>query len=147
MDSTLQIDQVIMVPGGSPDRRPGSGRGAGAPRARLKLAQRRASGESNKPASNAKPQSPPKSQPQAQPQAANPLLRAAARPQTELLMGTGGAAALAGQRAYHAVFQQPHNGLDIAIAAGTPIHAADSGKIVWSGWRTDGLGYCVSSTT
>ena len=40
-------------------------------------------------------------------------------------------------------FSSHHNGLDIAISAGTPIHAADSGKIIWSGWRTDGLGYCV----
>jgi murein DD-endopeptidase MepM/ murein hydrolase activator NlpD len=40
-------------------------------------------------------------------------------------------------------FSGRHNGLDIAITAGTPIVAADSGKIIWSGWRTDGLGYCV----
>lgn len=40
-------------------------------------------------------------------------------------------------------FSASHNGLDLATAAGTPIYAADSGKVVWSGWRTDGLGYCV----
>jgi murein DD-endopeptidase MepM/ murein hydrolase activator NlpD len=40
-------------------------------------------------------------------------------------------------------FTGRHNGLDIAITAGTPIVAADSGKVIWSGWRTDGLGYCV----
>jgi murein DD-endopeptidase MepM/ murein hydrolase activator NlpD len=40
-------------------------------------------------------------------------------------------------------FTGRHNGLDIAISAGTPIVAADSGKIIWSGWRTDGLGYAV----
>jgi murein DD-endopeptidase MepM/ murein hydrolase activator NlpD len=40
-------------------------------------------------------------------------------------------------------FSSRHNGLDIAISAGTPIHAADAGKVIWSGWRTDGLGYCV----
>lgn len=40
-------------------------------------------------------------------------------------------------------FNRAHNGLDIAINAGTPIRAADAGKVVWAGWRTDGLGYCV----
>jgi murein DD-endopeptidase MepM/ murein hydrolase activator NlpD len=40
-------------------------------------------------------------------------------------------------------FTRSHNGLDIAISAGTPIHAADSGEVIWAGWRTDGLGYCV----
>ena len=40
-------------------------------------------------------------------------------------------------------FWARHNGLDIAIGAGTPIHAADSGEVITSGWRTDGLGYAV----
>ncbi len=36
-----------------------------------------------------------------------------------------------------------HNGLDIANDQGTDIVAADGGTVVWAGWRTDGLGYCV----
>lgn len=40
-------------------------------------------------------------------------------------------------------FSTRHDGIDIAAPRGTPLHASDSGEVVWSGWRTDGLGYAV----
>ncbi len=35
-----------------------------------------------------------------------------------------------------------HKGLDFAAKTGTRILAADSGKVIWSGWK-GGYGYCL----
>lgn len=41
-------------------------------------------------------------------------------------------------------FDGRHNGLDIANAPWTPIHAADGGVVSFSGWNEHGLGYAVA---
>jgi murein DD-endopeptidase MepM/ murein hydrolase activator NlpD len=40
-------------------------------------------------------------------------------------------------------FSWYHNGIDIATNAGNPIHAAQSGQVIWAGWDVGGLGYSV----
>lgn len=135
VDSTLQPGQVIVVPGGSPEQ----------PQvvasARIEPSSRGSSSPVNtKPAASTKPQTQPVTKPAAaQPAAAKP---AAPKPDTSYKGGTGRMVWPVNGRITQ-YFSSAHNGLDIAIAAGTPIHAADSGKVIWSGWRTDGLGYCV----
>ncbi|MEO8286684.1 MAG: LysM peptidoglycan-binding domain-containing protein [Chloroflexota bacterium] len=137
-ESVLQIDQVILVPGGSPQRAPVEvaariepvARGAEAP-----VVPPKADSKVNsvKPPPKATPKPNPKPQPTAKP---------AAKPDNTYKAGTGRMVwPVNGTITQY--FSGAHNGLDIAIRAGTPIHAADSGKVIWSGWRTDGLGYCV----
>ncbi len=134
-DSVLQIGAKIMVPGGSPPvvmaaRVAPPAKEAPAPQPKQQPAQSKAA---NQPAAAVKP--PPKAEPAPKPKPQQP---AANTPKK----GTGSMVwPVRGRITQY--FSGRHNGLDIATRAGTPIHAADSGKIIWSGWRTDGLGYAV----
>ena len=162
VSSKLKIDQVMLVPGGDPNSTPdtqvvaaariqpdsrssvrpadnpgnGSSKGDGGT---VKSASNSSSSKSSSTSNNSVTKPPPqpavKPQPKVQPKTQPPS-------NNSPKVGTGSL-----MWPVNAVitqyFSRAHNGLDLATAAGTPIHAADSGKVVWSGWRTDGLGYCV----
>ena len=38
---------------------------------------------------------------------------------------------------------RPHTGIDLAAPYGSPIMAADSGQVIWTGWDWSGLGWAV----
>jgi murein DD-endopeptidase MepM/ murein hydrolase activator NlpD len=142
-ESKLQVDQVIMVPGGRPyepevvvaARVEPSSRNSVRPPVREQPQPEPVKPSAPKVVEKkapAKPEPPPKPkvEPKPQPKANSP-------------QKATGQMVWPVQGRITQYFSSRHNGLDIAIKAGTPIHAADAGKVIWSGWRTDGLGYCV----
>ena len=150
-DSVLQIDQKLIVPGGRPERipevavaekpKPAVNNSASNPTSSNKVAG------GSKPAASVQKVKP-KVEVQPKPAAVKPAaVKQPAKPVAKPVsntpkVGTGRMVwPVAGRITQY--FSGAHNGLDIAIAANTPIHAADAGKVIWSGWRTDGLGYAV----
>jgi murein DD-endopeptidase MepM/ murein hydrolase activator NlpD len=132
-ETQLKIDQMIMVPGGDPDQP------VAVAAARIEPSARSAARPPEKPPARPEPPKTEKSKPAPEPK---PKAAAPKPPANTPKVGTGRMIwPVRGRITQY--FSGRHNGLDIAIRAGTPIHAADSGKVIWSGWRRDGLGYCV----
>jgi murein DD-endopeptidase MepM/ murein hydrolase activator NlpD len=143
LDSVLQIDQVMLVPGGKPER---------IPEPVVVVASKPKPATNNSAAGGSKSSSStqkvkPKVEVTPQKATAKAVAKqpakAVAKPVSNTPKVATGRMVWPVQGRITQYFSSRHNGLDIAIAAGTPIHAADAGKIIWSGWRTDGLGYCV----
>lgn len=145
-DSVLQIDQKLMVPGGRPERVPAV---AVSPKtntsAKTKPSTTSAGGsKTTTTAQRVKPKVEAQSKPAVKTATKTTAVKPAAKTATSNTPKVGtGRMMWPVQGRITQYFSSHHNGLDIAIAAGTPIHAADSGRIIWSGWRTDGLGNCV----
>jgi murein DD-endopeptidase MepM/ murein hydrolase activator NlpD len=142
-DSVLQIDQVLLVPGGRPERIPEV-----AVAVKPKAPTNNTVSNSNKVAADSKPASSvqkvkPKVEVQAKPAAVKKPAKPVAKPVSNTPKEATGRMVWPVQGRITQYFSARHNGLDIAVAAGTPLVAADAGKVIWSGWRTDGLGYCV----
>jgi murein DD-endopeptidase MepM/ murein hydrolase activator NlpD len=148
-EGTLPVDRLIVVPGGSPPSEVAAARLAAA-----KETEREREAETSKPevtrndqpaAAAVKPQTS-ASKPLA-PKPPTPKPVATPKPAAKPEIGyTGGSGTLGWPLKSFVITQYysgRHNGLDLAAPAGNNIYAAGSGTVIWSGWRTDGLGYCV----
>ena len=132
--STLAADTVIMVPGGSPPSEVAA--------ARLASAKQEDASKSTKSTQVSKSTSSSSSS-----NVGNTITKTAPQaipaPQSSYSGGSGSLGWPLSNFVITQYFSSHHNGLDLAAPAGTPIHAAGSGVVIWAGWRTDGLGYCV----
>ena len=146
-EGTLPVDRLIVVPGGSPP-----GEVAAARLAAAKEAEREREAESSKPEVTRNDQ-PAEVKPQTgagkplAPKPPTPKPAATPKPTAKPEVGyTGGSGTLGWPLKSFVITQYysgRHNGIDLAAPAGNNIYAAGSGRVIWSGWRTDGLGYAV----
>lgn len=141
----LPVDKLIMVPGGSPPAEVAAARLAAAKEAEQKANEEAARKDE---ASNSSSGSTQRSA--VKPAATKGTVKATPTPKPAVKADSptysGGSGTLGWPIKNFVItqyFSGSHNGLDIAAPAGTNIYAAGSGTVIWSGWRTDGLGYCV----
>jgi murein DD-endopeptidase MepM/ murein hydrolase activator NlpD len=135
--STLTADAVIMVPGGSPPSEVAAARLASAKQEEEAAAKKTTSSQAAKTTSSSSGSDASKTITKSAPPKAAPA------PQSSYTGGSGSLGWPLSNFVITQYFSSHHNGLDLAAPAGTPIHAAGSGEVIWAGWRTDGLGYCV----
>ncbi len=161
LDSVLHIDQVIIVPGGDPSiasatggpeseaQAPAIAAARIQPASRGNVAPGNGSGSSKGDGGTVKPKSDSNSAPPPAVKQPQPKTQPKTQPKQDTSTGSGPTVGTGrfiwpvSGAVITQYFTRSHNGVDLAVAAGTPIHAADSGRVMWAGWRTDGLGYCV----
>lgn len=151
LDSILQIDQVITVPGGHPERLPEVAVAKKQPTNNEKPATVAGGGSKSASTKKVAPKVEVKATTKTATNTNTTTKSQTVKKSASTVSSTKSNTPKVGtgrmvwpvQGRITQYFGARHNGLDIAISAGTPIHAADAGKVIWSGWRTDGLGYCV----
>lgn len=143
---TLPLDKLIMVPGGRPPSEVAAARLAAAQEAERQKAREEEASRVDQSSTKPSTQSSSSTKPAAPKPTTKPAATAKPAPAKPEIGYTGGSGTLGWPLKSFVITQRfsgSHNGLDLAAPAGNNIYAAGSGTVIWSGWRTDGLGYCV----